>query len=91
MVSQYTQGMVENARAPAGSPPGLYRLCLAEMWERAAYYGMRGLLVLFLTFKTQGGLGWSTGDALELVASWASSWVGIGASAPRVHSCSWAW
>ncbi|MCY1022539.1 peptide MFS transporter [Pyxidicoccus sp. MSG2] len=65
MASEYTHGMVEQARAHAGKPPGLYRLCLAEMWERAAYYGMRGLLVLFLTVKTQGGLGWSTGDALS--------------------------
>ncbi|QSQ19155.1 peptide MFS transporter [Pyxidicoccus parkwayensis] len=68
MAGEYAQGVMKKERAQAGSPPGLYRLCLAEMWERAAYYGMRGLLVLFLTYKTQGGLGWSTGEALTLYA-----------------------
>lgn len=66
MAGEYTQEMMVKERAHAGSPPGLYRLCVAEMWERAAYYGMRGLLVLFLTYKTQGGLGWDNGDALKL-------------------------
>ncbi|WP_163992481.1 peptide MFS transporter [Pyxidicoccus caerfyrddinensis] len=66
MASEYTQGMVGKTRAHAGSPPGLYRLCLAELWERAAYYGMRGLLVLFLMSTTRGGPGWATSDALSL-------------------------
>src|ERR1700750_3330569 len=30
-------------------PPGLYVLFFAEMWERFSYYGMRGLLVFYLT------------------------------------------
>lgn len=32
-----------------GHPPGLYILFFAEMWERFCYYGMRTLLVLYLT------------------------------------------
>ena len=32
-----------------GHPPGLYILFFAEMWERFCYYGMRALLVLYLT------------------------------------------
>jgi len=32
-----------------GHPKGLFVLFLAEMWERFCYYGMRGLLVLYLT------------------------------------------
>ena len=32
-----------------GHPRGLYVLFLAEMWERCSYYGMRGLLVLYMT------------------------------------------
>jgi POT family proton-dependent oligopeptide transporter len=32
-----------------GHPPGLYLLFLVEMWERFSYYGMRGLLVLYVT------------------------------------------
>jgi proton-dependent oligopeptide transporter, POT family len=33
----------------AGHPNGLYLLFFAEMWERFSYYGMRALLVLYMT------------------------------------------
>jgi len=33
----------------AGHPRGLYMLFFAEMWERFSYYGMRGLLIFYLT------------------------------------------
>jgi POT family proton-dependent oligopeptide transporter len=33
----------------AGHPKGLYVLFLAEMWERFSYYGMRALLIFYLT------------------------------------------
>jgi POT family proton-dependent oligopeptide transporter len=41
-----------------GHPKGLYLLFFTELWERFSYYGMRGILILYLT-KTlmQGGLG----------------------------------
>lgn len=43
---------------PAGHPRGLYTLFFTEMWERFSYYGMRALLVLFMTDAvTHGGLG----------------------------------
>src|SRR5687767_2943310 len=32
-----------------GHPKGLYMLFFAEMWERFSYYGMRALLILYLT------------------------------------------
>ncbi len=32
-----------------GQPRGLYVLFYAEMWERFSYYGMRALLILYLT------------------------------------------
>ncbi|MFC2950882.1 peptide MFS transporter [Marinicaulis aureus] len=32
-----------------GHPRGLYILFFTEMWERFSYYGMRGLLILYLT------------------------------------------
>jgi POT family proton-dependent oligopeptide transporter len=38
-------------------PKGLFILFFAEMWERFSYYGMRGLLILYLTQRflfTQG-------------------------------------
>ena len=31
-------------------PPGLYILFFAEMWERFSYYGMRALLIFYLTW-----------------------------------------
>jgi proton-dependent oligopeptide transporter, POT family len=33
----------------AGHPRGLYMLFFAEMWERFSYYGMRALLIFYLT------------------------------------------
>jgi len=35
--------------APKGHPKGLYVLFATEMWERFNYYGMRAILVLFMT------------------------------------------
>ena len=32
-----------------GHPKGLYMLFFAEMWERFSYYGMRALLIFYLT------------------------------------------
>ncbi|MGE0415526.1 MAG: peptide MFS transporter [Acetobacteraceae bacterium] len=37
------------ARTIIGHPPGLFVLFFAEMWERFSYYGMRALLILYLT------------------------------------------
>ena len=50
-------------------PKGLPILFFTEMWERFSFYGMRAILVLYLTKETMGdnpGLGWSNGDALVL-------------------------
>jgi proton-dependent oligopeptide transporter, POT family len=47
-----------------GHPRGLSTLFFTEMWERFSYYGMRAILILFMTAKvTEGGLGFSTADA----------------------------
>jgi len=38
-------------------PKGLYLLFFTEMWERFSYYGMRGILILYLTKQwMEGGL-----------------------------------
>src|ERR1700676_5202652 len=44
-------------------PRGLFVLFFAEMWERFSYYGMRGLLIFYLTqhFQVVG-----RGDAREV-------------------------
>ncbi|MBZ4417008.1 peptide MFS transporter [Myxococcus sp. RHSTA-1-4] len=58
------------AETRKGHPRGLYLLFFTEMWERMSYYGMRGLLVLFLTSKVNGGFGWSTSEALSLYGTY---------------------
>lgn len=47
-----------------GHPKGLYLLFATEMWERFSYYGMRALLVLYLTKSLiEGGMGFSEENA----------------------------
>jgi proton-dependent oligopeptide transporter, POT family len=44
-----------------GHPRGLSTLFFTEMWERFSYYGMRALLILFMTAPVAaGGLGFDT-------------------------------
>lgn len=52
-----------------GHPKGLAILFFTEMWERFSFYGMRAILVLYLTKTTLGdnpGLGWTSAEALGL-------------------------
>lgn len=52
-----------------GHPSQLFVLFFTEMWERFSYYGMRALLVLFLSASLMdGGYGWENSNALELYA-----------------------
>src|ERR1700738_3123744 len=47
-----------------GHPRGLATLFFTEMWERFSYYGMRALLILFMTAPvSSGGLGFDTAVA----------------------------
>ncbi len=43
--------LIATSRKPefAGHPKGLYMLFFAEMWERFSYYGMRAILIFYLT------------------------------------------
>ncbi|HKT86235.1 MAG TPA: peptide MFS transporter [Novosphingobium sp.] len=53
-----------------GHPRGLYVLFYAEMWERFSYYGMRALLILYLTkfwLFTDGGASLIYGGYTSLV------------------------
>ncbi|WP_270180221.1 peptide MFS transporter [Alkalihalobacillus sp. CinArs1] len=53
-------------------PPGLYLLFITEMWERYSYYGMRSILILYLTAELiSGGLGMDNGKALQLYGIYA--------------------
>ncbi len=50
-----------------GHPGGLSTLFFTEMWERFSYYGMRALLVLYMTATAaQGGMGLDTRTATAI-------------------------
>ena len=56
-----------NSESFLGHPPGLSTLFFTEMWERMSYYGMRALLVLFMTLNLQeGGLGLTVASATAI-------------------------
>src|SRR5215510_11163559 len=56
-----------------GHPRGLSTLFFTEMWERFSYYGMRALLILFMTAPVAaGGLGMDTGPAGAVYALYTS-------------------
>ena len=58
-----------------GHPAGLFVLFFTEMWERFSFYGMRILLVLFLTAPLIGnnpGWEWPREHALSLIGTYAS-------------------
>ena len=47
-----------------GHPKGLYLLFFTEMWERFSYYGMRGILMLYMTkLWIENGLNIPSADA----------------------------
>ena len=57
-----------------GHPSGLFVLFFTEMWERFSFYGMRVLLILFLTASLMGdnpGWGWSAENAGALYGTYA--------------------
>ena len=60
-------GSLLNQRTIFDHPTGLFVLFFTEMWERFSYYGMRAILVLFLTSSLLSeGWGWEREDALVL-------------------------
>lgn len=66
------------AQAPTsgffGHPAGLRTLFLTEMWERFSYYGLRPLLVLFMSAAIlNGGFGFDRATASAIVGIYAAS------------------
>ncbi|QAA81536.1 MFS transporter [Aequorivita sp. H23M31] len=58
-----------------GHPAGLFILFFTEMWERFSFYGMRILLILFLTapfLSNNPGWDWPREHALSLIGTYAS-------------------
>ncbi|MEL6686006.1 MAG: peptide MFS transporter [Pseudomonadota bacterium] len=57
-----------------GHPRGLLPVSVTEMWERMSYYGMRGLLVLFMTAAiAEGGLEIATATAVAIYGLYTAS------------------
>lgn len=57
-----------------GHPRGLSTLFFTEMWERFSYYGMRAILLLYMTkLATEGGLGFDEKYAGLIYATYVSS------------------
>ena len=76
-----------------GHPRGLSTLFFTEMWERFSYYGMRAILILFMTASVAtGGMGLPTSKAgaiyglytsLNLLMSLPGGWVADRIIGPR--------
>ncbi|MEP6733058.1 MAG: peptide MFS transporter, partial [bacterium] len=65
---------ITDDRSFFGHPRGLSVLFFTEMWERFSYYGIRPLLVLFMTAAlAQGGFGFTREAASAIVGIYASS------------------
>ena len=57
-----------------GHPRGLSTLFFTEMWERFSYYGLRAILILFMTAPlTAGGLGFAVPKAAAIVGIYTAA------------------
>src|SRR5215213_9214307 len=57
-----------------GHPKGLGPLFFTELWERFSYYGMRAILVLYMTSPlAEGGLGFDVKRAASIYGSYTMS------------------
>ena len=56
-----------------GHPRGLSTAFFTEMWERFSFYGLRAVIILYMTAAvTEGGLGWDIGKAGVVYGVYAS-------------------
>lgn len=72
--SAATDNTARSDRGFFGHPWGLSTLFMTEMWERLSYYGMRAILLLYMTAELEkGGLGWDTRSAAAIYGLYTSS------------------
>ncbi|HEY0171014.1 MAG TPA: peptide MFS transporter [Pyrinomonadaceae bacterium] len=65
---------VSDTSGLGGHPRGLSTLFFTEMWERFSYYGLRPLLVLFMSAALlDGGFGFERGEASAIVGIYGAS------------------
>lgn len=73
MAENSTDQFFDQKSSVLGHPSGLFVLFFTEMWERFSYYGMRALLVLFLTSSLfDEGWAWPRDHALALYGTYTS-------------------
>src|SRR5215831_7061755 len=75
MIQKTPQSVQDPAasRGWLGHPRGLSTLFFTEMWERFSYYGIRPLLVLFMTAALlDGGFGFPRSEAAAIVGIYAA-------------------
>ncbi len=73
MNTNITDQFFDSKSSVLGHPSGLFVLFFTEMWERFSYYGMRALLVLFLTSSLfDEGWAWPREHALALYGTYTS-------------------
>ena len=61
----------DKGRTFFGQPPVLANLFGVELWERFSFYGMQGILLLYLFYPAdQGGLGISEDTAVGIVGAY---------------------
>ena len=80
---EYRPGMTTAARTPRprdedtrffGQPWALVHIFGVEMWERFSFYGMQGILLIYLYYSvSQGGLGIPEGVAGGIVGAYGGS------------------
>lgn len=57
-------------KSAAKHPAGLYVLFFTEMWERFGFYLMLGILYLYMTDKSKGGLEFAEGTANDIYGTY---------------------
>jgi POT family proton-dependent oligopeptide transporter len=73
-ITELEEANIVEAPDFAGHPRGLPTLFFTELWERFSYYGMRSILILYMTSAAaQGGLGFSVKDAASIYGTYTMS------------------
>lgn len=66
-----TSNGTRDTRGLGGHPRGLTTLFFTEMWERFSYYGMRGILILYMVAPVaEGGLGFDSVRATSIYGTY---------------------
>lgn len=74
LATELEEANVAETTGLLGHPRGLGTLFFTELWERFSYYGMRSILILYMTSAAaQGGLGFSVKDAASIYGTYTMS------------------